>query len=797
MQIFNTRTRRKEEIVPLEPGHLRMYSCGPTVYRSVHIGNLRTFVMADWLRRALVHAGFRVAHIKNITDVGHMRVERLDQGEDKVVAQARREGRTSAEIATFYTNAFMHDEQRLGILPADIFPRATDHIAEMIAMIRTLEERGLAYSANGTIYFDVTRFPAYGSLSGNDFEGMLAGVRDTSDPAKRNPEDFALWKTAEPGREMAWESPWGRGFPGWHIECSAMATRYLGTHFDIHTGGVDNIFPHHENEIAQSEGALGAPWVSYWVHAQHLLTDGLKMAKSTSNAYTLDDIIARGFEPLALRYLFTTAHYRSRLNFTFTALAAAQTTLYRLRAAAQHIATERIGVPEPKALSQWQAVFNEALNDDLNLPRAVATIWRLLRGDGTNLNAATKYALLQTWDTVLGLDIFSPPPAAATDLPDAVTRLVATRNMARMRREYVTADRLRTEIEAAGFRIHDTPSSSWVERRSLRDTVRLLANWREGPDRRSAPDRWDWSINLIAQNNYDDLRRCIDSIVRWHGHQSIQILIVDNGSTDETLDYLQDLVRQGQITAPDGTVLAVEVLFADHNLGYAGARNVTTRAAQGRNLVLLDTSIELIGDIWTLLDTTLADPSAGVVGPYGLITTDLREFEEAPGPDVDAIEGYLMAFRRALLIEVNALDEKFRFYRLADIHWSFFFKAAGLRAIALPEVAARLIRHPHREWYSLLPEEQATKSKKNYDLFRARWHHGMSLLVMNNSSTSRWRSHDDQRHIAASHMHTPDELPPPGQPHSHAHRHLSDHEHTHPHFHDSMPRGSVRKANIT
>jgi cysteinyl-tRNA synthetase len=261
MRIFNTYSGEKEDFAPLQAGRVSIYSCGPTVYRYIHIGNLRTFCMADWLRRTLLRQGYAVHHIKNITDVGHMRVERLDAGEDKLLAQARKERRPAAELAAFYTAAFLDDERRLNILPADTFPRATAHVPEMIALIERLERNGLAYRAGGNVYFDVRRFEPYGALSGNRGAGLQAGVQDERNAEKRSPEDFPLWKAAEPGREMAWDSPWGRGFPGWHIECSAMATRYLGERFDIHTGGVDNIFPHHENEIAQSEGALGHRWV--------------------------------------------------------------------------------------------------------------------------------------------------------------------------------------------------------------------------------------------------------------------------------------------------------------------------------------------------------------------------------------------------------------------------------------------------------------------------------------------------------------------------------------------------------
>src|SRR6266516_7262834 len=407
MNIYNTLTRRIEEIVPLEDGKIKMYSCNPTVYRYIHIGNLRTFTMADWLRRTFEYRGYEVLHVKNITDVGNMRQEVVDRGEDKILAQARKEGKTSLQIAQFYTEAFHDDEAKLNILPASIFPRATQHIPEMIAIIAGLLARGIAYEVNGYVYYDIKRFPGYGKLSGNQLENMLGGAREGVDANKHNPEDFPLWKPAEQGREMTWESPWGPGFPGWHIECSAMSIKYLGEHVDVHTGGVDNIFPHHEDEIAQSEGFTGQPFVNYWVHAQHLLADGQKMAKSTGNAYTCSEIEARGFDPMALRYFYTTALYRSRLNFTFRALQAAQTSLERLRGLAYQLFTQTdkalILSDEPLGFSSCRDTFLAEVEHDLNMPRAMALVWNTLRSN--TYDSTTKVRLLLDFDRILGFDL--------------------------------------------------------------------------------------------------------------------------------------------------------------------------------------------------------------------------------------------------------------------------------------------------------------------------------------------------------------------------------------------------------
>ena len=308
LRLFNTLTKTFDEVRPIEPGVVKMYTCGPTVYRDAHIGNLRSYFMADWIRRALLAQGLQVVHIKNITDVGHMRQEVLERGEDNVIAAALAECKTAGAIAEFYTERFLSDESKVNILPAQEFPKATDHIEEMVEIVVELERKGLAYEVQGNVYFEVGSFPGYGKLSGNKAAAeLLEAVRVEVDPLKRDARDFTLWKKAEPGRLLKWPSPWGDGFPGWHIECSAMSIKYLGRKFDIHTGGVDNIFPHHEGEIAQSEGFTGEPVVNIWTHGQHLLADGVKMSKSMGNSYILSDIESQGIEPLAFRYLCLTA----------------------------------------------------------------------------------------------------------------------------------------------------------------------------------------------------------------------------------------------------------------------------------------------------------------------------------------------------------------------------------------------------------------------------------------------------------------------------------------------------------
>ncbi|HEY7833316.1 MAG TPA: cysteine--tRNA ligase [Ktedonobacterales bacterium] len=804
LRLFNTLTRRVEPVEPLVAGQVGLYSCGPTVYRYIHIGNLRTFTMADWIRRTLTEQGLVVTHIKNITDVGHMRQEVLDRGEDKLIAQALREGKTPWEIAQFYTDAFHQDEAALNILPAHVFPRATDHVPEMIALTERLLARGHAYEAGGNVFFAVTSFPGYGALSGNLIQNLGQGLQVENEMSahKRAPEDFPLWKVAEEGRLMAWDSPWGRGFPGWHIECSAMSARYLGEQFDIHTGGVDNIFPHHEDERAQSEAASGQPFARLWVHAQHLLADGLKMAKSSGNAYTLADVEARGFEPLALRYLFATALYRGRINFTFRALRAAQTGLWRLRRRAYALADGAVGRVADAATVRdhpARAAFMAAVYDDLNLPRALAGVWGLLRDE--RLAPELRLALLLDADRILGFDLAADGAAHArgealpdgaragvwrAETPDAVRALAGERAARRAAGDYATADRLRAAIRLAGFAVRDTRAGTDLAPEN--GDAELISSSRDVPSRLLEEDQYDFSVNLLAHNSRDDLARCIESVARHAGRRRIEIVVVDNGSTDDTLAYLRQLAQAGKVG--QGGKVAVRVICADHDMGFAAGRNASFKSSLGRIVVQVDTSIELTGDIWTPIAQLLADPTVGLVGPYGLVTEDLKEFQESPGPDVDAIEGYLMAFRRAELREVGPADEKFRFYRLMDIDYSFEFKKAGYRAVASQAVAARVIKHPHREWYSLSDEERATKSKKNFDIFRDRRHHCQSLLVANFQvgQAAPW-GHDHEVLVAGAvdprFDHGPQAV---GTAHTHEHKHWPDHSHTHEHKHQPAPR---------
>ncbi|MCV0403341.1 MAG: cysteine--tRNA ligase [Chloroflexi bacterium] len=461
VRLHNTLTRRTEPLDPIEPGRVTIYTCGSTVYKYAHIGNLRTYLFGDVLHRTLEYLGYEVRYVKNITDVGHMRDDQLDSlsGPDKIELAAETEGKSPAEIAAFYTDAWLEDERLINILPADLMPKATDHIGEMIELTRRLLERSLAYEVDGTIYFDVSAFPAYGRLSGQKVEETHAGHRVDVEADKRNPADFALWKHAGEHRLMSWPSPWGEGFPGWHIECSAMSIKHLGERFDIHTGGIDLKFPHHEDEIAQSEGALGHPVVSVWLHGEFLTMDDAKMAKSAGNIIRVADLPAMGYEPLAFRYLALTAHYRSKLDFTDAAMHAATSGLAKLRRAAASESGTLDLSDEPMAT--YRSRFRDALSDDLATPRALALAHEV--ASASDLTDRQRAALIRDFDRVLGLSLDAPQPE--TVLPDGAAELLERRAKARAARDFAASDALRDRLEELGVEVRDTPEGQVTARR--------------------------------------------------------------------------------------------------------------------------------------------------------------------------------------------------------------------------------------------------------------------------------------------------------------------------------------------
>ncbi|MFM9923012.1 cysteine--tRNA ligase [Variovorax sp. H27-G14] len=448
LALYDTWSRTVRPFVPLQPGHVGLYCCGPTVYDHAHIGNLRTYVFEDVLRRALELNGYTVRHVVNITDVGHL-VSDADEGEDKMEKGSRRTGESAWDIAQRYTAAFQADWRALNLREPTAWPRATDHIPEQLAFIDELVRKGFTYRTADGIYFDTTRQHDYGHLARLDRAGLRAGTR-VAMGEKRDVSDFALWKFSPPGsrRQMEWDSPWGRGFPGWHIECSAMSAKLLGPWFDIHCGGEDHVAVHHSNEIAQTQACHGTRLANFWMHGHFLTLDDRKMAKSGGDFLRLQTLVDQGIEPMAYRLLCLSAHYRSSLRYTDEAIRAAQSALDRLRKA--FASWPRGGV----AHDGFVARFNAEVNQDLNLPRALAVLWELVRSD---LPPAVRRATVVHFDAVLGLQL-SEWVAPAHEMPAEVAALLAQRQAARDAKDWALADRLRDALKALGWQVDDGPT---------------------------------------------------------------------------------------------------------------------------------------------------------------------------------------------------------------------------------------------------------------------------------------------------------------------------------------------------
>jgi cysteinyl-tRNA synthetase len=455
LTLYDTYTRSVREFQPLHPPEVGLYTCGPTVYDYAHIGNLRTYIFEDILRRVLEFNGFRVQHVMNITDVGHL-VSDADTGEDKMEKGSRRTGQSAWQIAEFYTQAFRADLQHLNILEPKIWCRATDHIAEQIALIQCIEAKGYTYPTSDGIYFDTARLPDYGVLGRLDIEGLQAGARIEMGE-KRSPTDFALWKFSPSGqqRQMEWDSPWGMGFPGWHIECSAMSARYLGPYFDIHCGGEDHIPVHHTNEIAQTMACYGTRLANFWLHGYFLQLDSSKMSKSSGEFLRLQVLIDKGYDPLDYRFFCLSASYRAKLNFNWEGLDGSAKALNRLRTAVYELGAP--GGVDENLLDQ----FCGAVNDDLNMPRAVALAWDVLRSD---LPAAVKKGTLLQFDHVLGLRLNEWQPEEE-QIPESFQALLSERQKARVEKRWKDADAIRDQINAAGFDVIDTPQGPKLKKK--------------------------------------------------------------------------------------------------------------------------------------------------------------------------------------------------------------------------------------------------------------------------------------------------------------------------------------------
>ena len=449
---YNTLTKKKELFKSLEPKKVKMYSCGPTVYKDATIGNMRTNLFQDTLRRVLEYNGYEVKQVMNITDVGHL-VSDGDEGEDKMLKSAREE----METAEYYTKLFFKDLKRLNVEIPEVICKATDHIEEMLEMVQKIMENGYAYETSTAIYFDVSKLDEYGILSGINLREQKAGARVEVDPEKRNPYDFALWIKAPENHLMKWDSPWGPSYPGWHIECSAMSQKYLGEVFDIHTGGIDLIPTHHENEIAQSKGACGKIPAHYWMHGEYLLINGGKMSKSLGNVYLLDDIIKRGYDPLVYRLFNFSCHYKGKLNFTWEGIEAASTALTRLRDGYQKHLTGMADV-DGTIISEIENKFHQAINDDLNMPLAMSAVWEAVKYQDKSPKIAK---LLEKFDTVLGLKITEK---REEEIPQEILELVEQRKVARNEKNWTESDRLRDLIAQKGYSVKDTKDGAEVSK---------------------------------------------------------------------------------------------------------------------------------------------------------------------------------------------------------------------------------------------------------------------------------------------------------------------------------------------
>ncbi len=465
IQLYNTLSRKLETFTPISGNEVKIYSCGPTVYNYAHIGNLRTFIFVDILRRIMDYSGYEVSHVMNITDVGHLSGDD-DSGEDKMLKSSRESGKTVWDIAQYYTEAFFRDTDSLNIIRPHTACRATEHIQEMIDLIRKLEEKGHTYTAGGNVYFSIDTFPEYGKMAGLKLDDLQSGARIKIDSSKKNPKDFVLWFTNSKfeNQVMIWDSPWGKGYPGWHIECSAMSMKYFGSHFDIHCGGTDLINIHHTNEIAQSEAATGNKWVNYWLHGEFLIDESGKMSKSKGDSLTLSYLVERGYDPLDYRYFCLGAHYRSQLQFSFNALDAAKNARLNLK--------ERIRLIKEKCDKQpslsegsisdsgknYLNVFNEHIGKDLNISRGLADLWQIVKD--MLLSDQEKLFLLTKMDSVFGLSLLSTEKEDFGDITQEIELLINERVDARTEQNFSRADEIRDILQKMGIEIKDTPAGT-------------------------------------------------------------------------------------------------------------------------------------------------------------------------------------------------------------------------------------------------------------------------------------------------------------------------------------------------
>ena len=718
LYLFNTLTKKIEKFIPIDD-NVKIYTCGPTVYRDAHIGNMRTYILADILKKTLQHIGYQVTHVKNITDVGHMRQEMLDEGEDKIIAAAIKEGKSASDIAKDYTEKFFIDENALNINKADYHPKATQHISEMLSMIDRLINSKMAYISNQNVYFEINKFREYGKLSGNISNLSTLNNNEESDPNKRNPNDFAIWKSTNENRELIWESQFGKGFPGWHIECSAMAHKYLGEQFDIHTGGVDNIFPHHEGEIAQSESTFGKKHVNYWVHGQHLLSEGIKMSKSKQNEYLISDISKRSIDPLAFRYLCLMTSYRTKLNFTFSALKSAQKGLNKLR----HIywinknSNDAINIDKVK---MWSDQADKALMNNLNTSKVLSILWQSTKSD---LNKSEICNLFEYIDDVLSLD-FNKYYLNQNkfELPNDEYE---ARKKNRILKNFDQSDKVRSKsINSNNIKYYDFSNGDYrvkkISNYEKTNSEHTISGSSELKSNLSIKDKYDISICLILDEYTNDFERCINSITdNIPKNFSYEIQIAINGTQADKKKIIINKYKHKK-----------NIFFThiDPICGAGSVRNIMIKKSLGKYIFMVDTSIEIKGDIFKVIIDDLNNMKIGLVGPYGLKTNDLHHFHEISEKKefVDAIQLYLLAFRREIISNTGMFRENFRFYRNLDIDFSFQIKNANLKLLSNPNL--KIKRHTHSIWENTHPKTRDELSKDNYKRFLQKWKNYKHLL---------------------------------------------------------------------
>ena len=721
LYLFNTLSKKTEIFIPRDEV-VKMYTCGPTVYRDAHIGNMRTYILADILKKTLTHIGYKVKHVKNITDVGHMRQEVLDQGEDKIIAAAIKEGKSASDIAEEYTKKFFIDEKALNIEKADYNPKATQHIPEMLKMIDKLIDNKIAYVSNKNVYFDISKFNQYGKLSGNISNLSTLNNNEDIDPNKKNPNDFAVWKSSDENRELIWDSKFGRGFPGWHIECSAMAHKYLGEEFDIHTGGVDNIFPHHEGEIAQSEGSFGKKHVNYWIHGQHLLSEGIKMSKSKQNEYLISDISERLMDPLAFRYLCLMTNYRTKLNFTFSSLKAAQKGLNRLR----HLYWSHKNSSKTInniSVGEWCKKIDNALLNNLNTSKVLSILWQSTK---SNLNSAEICYLFEYIDFVLGLD-FKKRYLNQNNFKISEDEYKDRKNK-RISKQYIYSDNTRlSSIKTNNLKYYDyqngdykvkkiSPYEKAIQTNNISGSSEIKSNLKE-------KSKFDISVGLILDEFSNDFKRCLNSVIEnIPSKLSYEIIVAINGISDEKIEGIIDDYKVNK---------NINFIHIDPICGAGSVRNIMIKKSLGEFLFLIDTSIEIKGNIFNQIINDLTNSEIGLIGPFGLKTDDLHHFHEISETKeyVDAIQLYLFAFRRSVINKTGMFRENFRFYRNLDIDFSFQIKKANLKLLSNPNL--NIMRHTHSVWENTHPKTRDELSKDNYKRFLQKWKNYKHLL--NNS----------------------------------------------------------------